>query len=254
MSRRRSRYMPESLAPPSHERWLVSYADFMTLLFAVFVVLFAFSRYHSSIHTVSTAIHSGFDAMSAAPGASGMSQAPAAEASIAPPHTDVSAVGPPLHFDTGELSKELQGVLGDSISKQEIVMQQTPDGLVISLRELGFFNSGQAQLLPGAAEKLKSTARVLMQHGLEVRVEGHSDDVPIHNAMFQSNWELSSARAMSVLSLLVNDGGFPETSISVAGYGEHRPVASNETPDGRKQNRRVDLVVIAPRTPEEPLH
>jgi len=246
--------MLESLAPPSHERWLVSYADFMTLLFAVFVVLFAFSRYHSSIHTVSTAIHSGFDALSAAPGASGMSQASADEARIAPPHTNVSVTGPQLHFDTGELSKELQGVLGDSISKQEIVMQQTPDGLVISLRELGFFNSGQAQLLPGAAEKLKSTAKVLMQHGLQVRVEGHSDDVPIHNAMFNSNWELSSARAMSVLSLLVNDGGFPETSISVAGYGEHRPVASNETPDGRKQNRRVDLVVIAPRTPEEPLH
>ena len=246
--------MSKSLAPPSHERWLVSYADFMTLLFAVFVVLFAFSRYHNTIHTVSTAIHSGFDALSAAPGASGVSPTPSTETKIAPPAPAVAVVGPPKHFDTGELSKELQGVLGDSISKQEIVMQQTPDGLVISLRELGFFNSGQAQLLPGAAEKLKSTAKVLMQHGLEVRVEGHSDDQPIHNAMFQSNWELSSARAMSVLSLLVNEGGFPETSISVAGYGSHRPVASNATVEGRKMNRRVDLVVIAPRTPEERLH
>jgi len=254
MSRRRNRHASESLAPPSHERWLVSYADFMTLLFAVFVVLFAFSRYHSSIHTVSTAIHSGFDALSAAPGASGMSQSPAAEAKIAPPHSEVLAVGPQKHFDTGELSKELQGVLGDSISKQEIVMQTTPDGLVISLRELGFFNSGQAQLLPGAAAKLKSTAKVLAEHGLEVRVEGHSDDQPIHNAMFHSNWELSSARAMSVLSLLVNEGGFPETSISVAGYGEHRPVASNATPEGRRMNRRVDLVVVAPRTAEVKLH
>jgi chemotaxis protein MotB len=243
--------MAESLAPPSHERWLVSYADFMTLLFAVFVVMFAFSRYHKTIHTVSTAIHSGFDALSAAPAASGASPEPSTETKIAPA---VSGVGTPKHFDTGELSKELQGVLGDSISKQEIVMQQTPDGLVISLRELGFFNSGEAQLLPGAAEKLTATAKVLMQHGLEVRVEGHSDDQPIHNATFQSNWELSSARAMSVLSLLVNDGGFPETRISVAGYGSHRPVGSNATAEGRKMNRRVDLVVIAPRTPEERLH
>jgi chemotaxis protein MotB len=251
MSRRRNRRVAESLAPPSHERWLVSYADFMTLLFAVFVVLFAFSRYHNTIHTVSTAIHSGFDALSAAPAAGGASPNPSIETNIAPPADGTQA---PKHFDTGELSKELQGVLGDSISKQEIVMQQTPDGLVISLRELGFFNSGEAQLLPGAADKLKATAKVLMQHGLEVRVEGHSDDQPIHNAIFQSNWELSTARAMSVLSLLVNDGGFPENRISVAGYGSQRPVSSNSTADGRKMNRRVDLIVVAPRTHEERLH
>ena len=245
--------MSESVAPPSHERWLVSYADFMTLLFAVFVVMFAFSRYQNTIHTVSSAIHSGFDALSAAPAASGSSPTPSTETKIALTAPVAPTAHIPKQFDTGELSRELQGVLGDSISKQEIVMQQTPDGLVISLRELGFFNSGEAQLLPGAADKLKATANVLMKHGLEVRVEGHSDDQPIHNAMFQSNWQLSTARAMSVLSLLVNDG-FPESEISVAGYGSERPAASNATVEGRKTNRRVDLIVVAPRTAEERLH
>jgi len=232
----------------------VSYADFMTLLFAVFVVMFAFSRYQNTIRTVSSAIHSGFDALSAAPASSGASSKLSTETKIAPTAPLAPAAEVPKHFDTGELSKELQGVLGDSISKQEIVMQQTPDGLVISLRELGFFNSGEAQLLPGAAEKLNATANVLMKHGLEVRVEGHSDDQPIHNARFQSNWQLSTARAMSVLSLLINEGGFPENKISVSGYGSQRPAASNATVDGRKTNRRVDLIVVAPRTPEERLH
>ena len=248
---RRRRKFPDtsSHAAPSHDRWLISYADFVTLLFAVFVVLFAFTRHNKqAIHTVSSAIHSGFESLSAAPPQPAASE-PVASSNIPP--TKSSA---PPTFDTAELSHQLQAVLGDSISKHEIVMQQTPDGLIISLRELGFFNSGEATLLPGAADKLVSTAKVLMQHGLEVRVEGHSDDQPIHNAAFQSNWELSTARAMSVLSMLVDQAGFPPTRISVAGYGAFRPVAPNATPDGRRQNRRVDLVIVAPRTREEQLH
>ncbi len=93
-----------------------------------------------------------------------------------------------------------------------------------------------------------------MQHGLELRVEGHTDDQPIHNTIFQSNWELSIARAMSVLAMLVDEAGFPPTRISVAGYGAFRPVAPNTTLEGRRMNRRVDLVVVAVRTKEESLH
>ena len=132
-------------------------------------------------------------------------------------------------------------------------MQRTPDGLIVSLRELGFFSSGEANLLPGAADKLVNTAHLLMQQGLELRIEGHSDDQPIHNATFHSNWELSTARAMSVLSMFVDRAGFPPNRISVAGYGAFRPVGSNDTPEGRRINRRVDLVIVAPRTPEQRL-
>ena len=235
---------------PQRDRWLVSYADLVTLLFAVFVVLFAFS-WHSKqrMTTVSNAIHTGFDALSADPPV--VSPPPNSSNVLLDPvdPTDGSMVGtPPPHYNTAELSKQLEGVLGDSISKKEIVMQQTQDGLIISLRELGFFNSGASNLLPGAEEKLQGTAKILMDHGLELRVEGHSDDQPIHNAMFQSNWELSTARAMSVLLLLVDHAGFPPEKISVAGYGPYRPVADNSTPEGRRTNRRVDLVVITPKS------
>ena len=233
---------------PSQERWLISYADFVTLLFAVFVVLFAYTwRSKQDFKTVSTAIHSGFDQMSGHP-------EPTRPIDVPPASAQTSGKSPVTpRFDTGQLASQLNEVLGDSIAKKEIVMQQTPDGLVISLRELGFFNSGEAKLLPGAAQKLENTAKVLMSHGLELRVEGHSDDQPIHNAIFQSNWELSTARAMSVLSILVDQAGFPAASISVAGYGAYRPVGSNATPEGRRMNRRVDLVVVAPRTREQAL-
>ena len=150
-------------------------------------------------------------------------------------------------FSTTELKSELEGVLGDSISRHEIVVQQTAEGLTISLRDFGFFNSGRAELLPGADTQLKNIARTLMQRNLELRVEGHSDNQAIHSPSFKSNWELSTARATSVLSLLLDQAGFPPTKISVAGYGSYRPVADNSTAEGRRMNRRVDLVVLAPK-------
>jgi chemotaxis protein MotB len=129
-------------------------------------------------------------------------------------------------------------------------MSITPEGFVISLKELGFFNSGHAELLPGAAEKIQRIAKVLSLHKLELRVEGHSDNQPIHNAQFRSNWELSTARAMTVLTLLVDQSAFDPKKISVAGFGEFRPVADDATPEGRRKNRRVDLVVLGTVPPQ----
>ncbi len=155
--------------------------------------------------------------------------------------------------DTAALKRELRNVLGEALDRNEIVLQQTPDGLVIRLRELGFFHSGEATLLPGAAEKLRRAAAVLRQHGVEIRVEGHSDDQPIHTALFDSNWQLSTARAMSVLRLLLDGTGFPPERVSVAGYGPYHPVADNATAEGRRMNRRVDLIVVASQSGEERL-
>lgn len=236
---------------PSHERWLLSYADFVTLLLAVFIVLFAFSRGRKqSIRTVSAGIHSGFEQLSAhedSPPSAGPTDA-------TNPAPQAPAMPSPLPVDTAQLKTQLEGVLGDAIDKHEIVVQQTTEGLIISLRDFGFFKSGDATLLPGAAEQLRKTAQVLMEHHLELRVEGHSDDQPIHTALFESNWQLSTARATSVLTLLVNDAGFPPQKISVAGYGPYRPVADNETPEGRQSNRRVDLVIIEPKVKVPAVH
>ncbi len=227
---RRLRGRQEALV--SHERWLVSYADFMTLLFAFFVVLFATAHHNpGALGKLSGAIHSGFSGH----------PLPASPAAVPTQNTPVFDRNP----DLNQLEGELRTVLGDSIEKHEVSLQQTPDGLVISFQELGFFHSGEAALLAGQAAKIVQAGLVLTKHGVPLRVEGHSDDQPIHNEVFASNWELSAARAMTVLLLLVDQAHYDPTQLSMAGYGSYRPVAENASPEGRQKNRRVDLVILS---------
>jgi chemotaxis protein MotB len=230
----------------NHERWLVSYADFMTLLFALFVVLFASSHHDKrTIESVSKAVKNGFQEMAAF-----SSSDSAADDSriIGPTSTGEarpSTVPANAGIDMIELQRKLHKALGKEIERQEVVLRMTPEGFVVSLHELGFFNSGEARLMPGAGDKIKRIAEVLMQYGLDMRVEGHTDDVPIHNAAFASNWDLSSARAMAVAMMLLNESGVDPKRMSIAGYGQYHPAASNDTPEGRSTNRRVDIVVVA---------
>jgi chemotaxis protein MotB len=240
--------------PTNHDRWLVSYSDLITVLFALFVVLFASSyRDNQVIRKLSQAIHVGFQQLGAFPeekiaGHSAPSlptQAPFGPLPIPGETPEKDTLPQPPTVDFTELQQQLKAALSQEILRHEVVMSVTPEGFVVSLKDVGFFNSGQAVLLPGAAGKIRRIATVLAQHGLNLRVEGHSDDRPIHTPQFRSNWELSTARAMTVLMLLVDDSGIDPHRVSVAGYGQFRPVADNETPEGRQQNRRVDLVVVA---------
>ena len=123
-------------------------------------------------------------------------------------------------------------------------MRRDPDGLVISLREAGFFESGMAQMKPTSQATFDQIAEMLRQRNCRVRIEGHTDNIPIHNSQFSSNWELSTARATEVIRLLVVRNGFNPARLSAAGYAEYHPIASNATPDGRSMNRRVDLVIL----------
>jgi chemotaxis protein MotB len=238
----------------NHERWLISYSDFMTLLFGLFVVLFAATyRDNQAIKKLSRAIHNGFQTMGAfstdesGSGGAYATDTPDADDNTSRVQNDRTKINPTSAgsvADMLDLRRQLEAAMGQELENHEVVLQVTPEGFVISLKELGFFNSGQAELLPGAAEKIERIAKVLSKPGLEIRVEGDSDNQPIHNAQFRSNWELSTARAMAVLRLLVNDAGFDPKKLSAAGYGEYRPVADNATPEGRRMNRRVDLVVV----------
>jgi chemotaxis protein MotB len=121
------------------------------------------------------------------------------------------------------------------------------DGLVISLREAGFFDSGSAAPKPEALPTLRQIAAKLGATLYDVRIEGHTDNVPIHNAEFDSNWELSAARATRIARLFLDMKAVLPDRLSAAGYAEFHPVASNDTAAGRAENRRVDLVVM-PRT------
>jgi chemotaxis protein MotB len=175
------------------DRWLVSYADFMTLMFALFVVLFA-SAYHDkkAIQRVSAAVKNGFQDMGLSSASNGprkglpssMSKDGATLSSTESDPNKAALVPGDARIDLNELHKKLELVLGKEIERQEVGLRMTPEGFVISLHELGFFDSGEAKLRPGAADKIKRIAAVLTQYGLDMRVEGHSDNVPIHNATF----------------------------------------------------------------------
>ena len=254
---RQRRYAEEHV---SQDRWLLSYSDFITLLFAFFVVLFASAyRDNQAIRKLSRAINNGFQTLGAfstdesgngGPYASLTADQDIDTSRVPNDRINHNPASAGSATDMLKLKKELEAAMGKELANHEMVLDVTPEGFVISLKELGFFNSGESELLPGAGAKIVKIAKILSKPGLEIRVNGHSDDQPIHNAQFASNWELSTARAMSVLRLLVNDGGFDPTRVSAAGFGQYRPVADNSTPDGRRMNRRIDLIVLQVRDPQ----
>ena len=123
-----------------------------------------------------------------------------------------------------------------------MTMRITPDGLVISLHEAGFFPSGSAEVRAASIPMLSILATTLPAGPL--RIEGHTDNVPIHTAQFASNWELSTARSTAITRLLLERGPINPANLSAAGYAEFHPVASNATEDGRTQNRRVDIILL----------
>ncbi len=239
----------------SHDRWLVSYADFITLLFAFFVVLYAFAKADQRQQMqVSESIDKAFHALGLFPdsarrpihaaGASGDEQ-PAIPMNIVMGE-DVLAPAE-VKDDLRHIQHDLQQTLSNQVATHTVSIHMGRDGLVISLREAGFFNSGSADPKPGSMGTLREIAERLGQTAYDIRIEGHTDNVPIHNAQFNSNWELSTARATNIARIFIALKAMPPERISAAGYAQYHPVASNDTAEGRAENRRVDLVVL-PRT------
>jgi chemotaxis protein MotB len=258
MSRRRKR-----AEHANHERWLVSYADFITLLFAFFVVLFASSQVDKrKVGKISKAMQEAFEQMGVFPAAN--SRAPVVISNALPagyiqlvenagamsghgktssPSEKTNRPAPPK--DMATLQRELTNTLAPELKRGEVLLKLTGEGLVISLREVGFFDSGSADLRPKSEGAVDRISQVLKAQPNNLRIEGHTDNVPIHNSHFTSNWELSTARATEMIRLFITRYDFPATRLSAVGYAEYHPVESNQTAEGRAQNRRVDIVVLA---------
>lgn len=143
------------------------------------------------------------------------------------------------------LQAELQQALQHEIFAHSIALHRENEGLVISLREFGFFDSGSALLKASALPALDRIASILAVRTCRLRIEGHTDNVPIHTGQMASNWELSTARSTELVRLLILRHGFSPERLSAAGYAEYHPIASNDTPQGQAQNRRVDVVIIS---------
>ena len=232
----------------NHERWLVSYADFVTLLFAFFVVLYASAQVdRQRALQLSNAIRSGFQQLGVF---QNEKREPATVRPVGAATDSNDAERKSEQFAT--LSSELQQALASEIARKEVTLHLERDGLVVSLREVGFFDSGSATLRPGAEKALARIAAILRTHSCAVRIEGHTDNVPIHNSQYASNWELSTARASGLVRILVDDYDVSPELLSAAGYAEFHPSSGNDTRQGRAINRRVDLVILNSR-PGTPL-
>lgn len=219
MTRRRVTVAPGPHAMrASGDRWLFGYADVVTLLFACFASLYA---------------------AGIAPPASAEASAPAPVVAPARP------VQPPAPAPSA-LEQALESVLGREGTLPGVEVASSTRGLVISLPEAGSFPAGRAELSAQARNVMLDLAQELRALPNLIRVEGHTDDVPIHTPQFASNWELSTARATTVVQYLIEAGGLDPARLGAAGYAEYRPRLSNDSADSRARNRRVDIVVLDP--------
>jgi chemotaxis protein MotB len=234
----------KSTARVSHDRWLVSYADFITLLFAFFVVLYAAAEIDKKkAAQIAISIQTAFQQLGALPSTPVSYPLPAPQPPPVPAPS-IPAVPNANNDDLTGLQQELQQALAPEIARGEVVVRPGPEGLTVSLREIGFFESGSAGVKAHSQLAFRRLAQLLAQHKFAIRIEGHTDNVPIHNSQFTSNWELSTARATEIVRLLITEYHIPPPQLSAAGYAQYHPVVSNDTVEGRGQNRRVDVVIV----------
>jgi len=236
----------------NHERWLVSYADFITLLFAFFVVMFASAQAdHGNAARVSASVKKALEegqvkvVMAAILGGAKDDKGQG-NAMMKGPGGVQPAVqkSPPPAPDLAGSLNSLRAALKMEIEGGQIQVGMDRRGLVISLREAGFFASGGDAVYPGTYSSIEKIARAIALLPSQVRLEGHTDSVPIHNSRFRNNWELSAARSIAMLELLSARFDIPPQRLAVAGYADTAPVESNDSEQGRAHNRRVDIVIL----------
>lgn len=232
MARRRRRIE----SPSNHERWLLTYADLITLLLAFFIVMYSMSRLDvdkfGRMADAFNGVLRGDQTVLQPAGAEAQEMAP---------------------LDLGELTalgKQIRDKVVTEQLQDKIETLQDERGLVIRVLESAAYDPGSADLKPQMYPILRAFGEELQTMDNHLRVEGHTDNRPIHTPRFPSNWELSTCRATVVVRYLVEELKLDPTRVSALGYGEFRPIATNDDPKGRARNRRIDLIVLADKSAE----
>lgn len=231
----------------NRERWLLTYADLITLLMIFFVVLYALSslnakKFQAIALSLSRAMGGGESVMkepgtSLAQGISGSSLV--MDNNVTKEVKEIS--------DLERVRKELQNFIDNNGLNSKVSVNVEERGVVLSFQDVALFPLGSAELTPSARELIGSIGQILLTTSQYLRIEGHTDDLPINTREFPSNWELSLARANRVLQEMIHANGFPPYRLSATGYGEFRPRSPNNSVERRQQNRRVDIVVLRSR-------
>ena len=230
----------------NHERWLVSYADFITLLFAFFVVMYALSTVNEGKYRVLS------DSMTAAfrnVEINSSAQLPVIVTPAIPVLQKQNQAARKAEAERQKrrdrmrgVARELMEAMAPLIERGEVRVVETDRGITIEINDSILFAPGQAVLNPLSAKAMQSIAQVLAPMDLPITIEGHTDDVPINTPQFPSNWELSAVRATTVLRLFIESGVVPGR-LTAIGYADTRPVESNELVEGRARNRRVTILI-----------
>lgn len=237
----------------NHERWLVSYADFITLLFAFFVVMYAISSVNEGKYRVlSDSLVSAFkNTPPTSPNAAREGQilvGAAPKLIVMPdPMADQQKRDPKLEEQARKMqgmASNIQQSLGAFISQGKVRVTQSKRGIAIEINDSILFGPASAELQAPSSAMLLAVANMVNNSDNLIQIEGHTDNQPIRSAQFPSNWELSSARASSVVRLFADAGVAPQRMV-VIGYGDQRPVESNDKVEGRSRNRRVTLNILA---------
>lgn len=235
------------------DRWLVSYADFITLLFAFFVVMYAISSINDGKYRVlSDTLIEAFKTppKSILPVQSGkpmQNPSPSVENKIGVPkpiRVEPAAPPAPPQSHLIQIANRIKRNLQPLIDKHYIKVTSNKLWVEVAINTSILFSSGSAELEPEADGPLKKLAAMLAGLPNYIDVEGYTDNIPINNDVYRSNWELSAARAARVVEMFIKTGVNPQ-HLAVIGYGQYRPIADNNTVEGRRQNRRVAIVILA---------
>jgi chemotaxis protein MotB len=226
----------------SQDRWLVSYADLMTLLFAFFTVMYGISTVDADkLGPAASSFQTAFSSNSVVEPIAfdgGTSLSPSS------PVVAAEAIMPTPASNLGDVRQRLSVELADAIGSGRLEIVDDPRGLVLSLPVEATFATGSADVQRDALTLIGRLAATVGPLGNALRIEGHTDDVPIRTARYGSNWELSTARASAVVAFLIADGRIEPARLSAAGYGEFHPRVPNDSAGNRARNRRVDIVVL----------
>jgi len=238
------------------ERWLVSYADFITLLFAFFVVMYAISSVNEGKYRVlSDSLVSAFRSTSVVDGGAVMvvparSPSDSVKQVVVREDPKQAEARQQQRDKMRNVAKDIFKVLAPLVQQGKVRVLETSRGVTIEINDSILFSPGQAQLEQASMRAMRAVGEVLAPTDFPITIEGHTDNIPIRTAQFPSNWELSAVRATTVLRLFV-DAGVPPDHLTAIGYGDTRPVEGNDAPEGRARNRRVSILIDSMQ-PEKP--
>jgi chemotaxis protein MotB len=223
------------------ERWMLSYLDFITLLMIFFLMMYAISNVDSKKYkALANSLKIGFNS------GNGENIIATSDEStkIVDSLDEASTLSSAEEEKLTNIKEKVDELLKNSDLKGSVSTSIKEKGLVISFTDSVFFNSGEASIKNDWQSKLISISKILNEIDNYIRVEGNTDNIPINNSSFHSNWQLSSARAVNVVEFLISQGNINSNRLSAIGYGEYRPIKSNDTEEGRSSNRRVDIVIL----------